>query len=81
MNILFSIIWILIWAAISYLVVYSLGMFFGMRMIRRKFRICRICNENKCALEFTKTKSDICNQCFDKIVEKKSRENPNPPQP
>ncbi len=45
MNILFSIIWTLIWAAISYVIVYQLMMFFSMRMLRRKFRICRICKE------------------------------------
>jgi predicted membrane protein len=81
MNILFSIIWTLIWAAISYVIVYQLMMFFSMRMLRRKFRICRICKEKKCVLEFTETKSDICNQCFNQIVKNKSRENITLPQP
>lgn len=61
-------------------VFYYLMMYLGMRKLHNKFRTCKVCKETKCVLEFTRSKSDICNQCFDKIVEKKSRENPSPPQ-
>jgi hypothetical protein len=65
---------------ISYFVARHLTMYFGMKELRNTFRVCRICKEKKCVLEFTETKSDICNQCFNQIVENKSRENITPPQ-
>gem|GEM_PF-4224160 len=66
---------------ISYFVAYRVMMAIYMRDLRRTVRVCKVCKKNKCLLEFTKTKSDICNQCFNQIVENKSRENITPPQP